>query len=52
MEDRDAFYGSSDRDYNDMIVRMTLSPVPEPGFYGVLSLGLASLYLAIRRKKA
>lgn len=39
-----------DFDYNDMIVSFTI--VPEPGFYGALSLGLAGLYLAVRRRKA
>lgn len=39
-----------DFDYNDMIVKFTV--VPEPGFYGALSLGLAGLYLAVRRRKA
>lgn len=38
---------NGDFDYNDMIFSFSLVQTPEPGFYGVLALGLAAL--AIRR---
>jgi len=38
-----------DRDYNDMVISLTV--VPEPGFYGVLALGFAGLGFARRRRK-
>ncbi|MCX6595958.1 MAG: DUF4114 domain-containing protein [Acidobacteria bacterium] len=39
-----------DQDYNDAIFKVTL--VPEPGFYGALSLGLTGLVFAVRRRRA
>jgi hypothetical protein len=36
-------------DFNDMIIRATV--VPEPGFYGLMALGLSGLAVAIRRRK-
>jgi hypothetical protein len=39
-----------DRDYNDTIFKVTL--VPEPGFYGALSLGLTGLVFAARRRRS
>lgn len=40
--------GSGDRDYNDLVVR--ISEVPEPAAYLVLGLGLGIIYLTIRRR--
>lgn len=36
-------------DYNDFVVRLTV--VPEPGFYGVLAIGMSALFLAVRRRR-
>lgn len=44
------FANGSDRDYNDMVIRLTV--VPEPGYYLLLSLGLAGLGWARLRKKS
>jgi hypothetical protein len=36
-------------DYQDFVVRLTV--VPEPGFYGVLAIGMSALFLAVRRRR-
>ena len=36
-------------DFNDMI--FSVQVVPEPGFYGVLALGLSALAYKVRRRK-
>jgi len=48
-EDKANTGGEGVGDYNDMLVRLTV--VPEPGFYGLLSLGIGGLFLAARRRK-
>lgn len=48
VEDKN-FGNGSDKDYNDMIVKLTV--VPEPGFYTLLSVGFVGLMVARRRKK-
>lgn len=34
----------------ELITANTLEPAPEPGVYGILSLGIAGLFLAVRRR--
>ena len=36
-------------DYNDFVVKLTV--VPEPGFYGLLAVGMSALLLAVRRRR-
>jgi hypothetical protein len=43
----DVFLANADRDFNDMLLRLTV--VPEPGYYVILSLGLAGIWLLHRR---
>ncbi len=44
---------NGDWDYNDMVFSFSLiSPVPEPGFYGVVAMGLAGLYWLRSRRRA
>ncbi|MDM7948618.1 PEP-CTERM sorting domain-containing protein [Hydrogenophaga sp.] len=40
-----------DRDYDDMVVRVSISPVPEPETIAMLLAGLGVLGAAVRRKK-
>lgn len=43
---------AGDNDFNDMVVKFKLeSFVPEPGFYGVLALGLGALLMARSRRQ-
>lgn len=42
------FANGADKDYNDLVLSLTV--VPEPGFYGILSLGVVGLGLARRRR--
>jgi hypothetical protein len=39
----DVFLAGADRDYNDMLLRLTVAP--EPGYYVILSLGLMGIWL-------
>jgi hypothetical protein len=52
IEDTPGDQGSNSEawgDYNDLIIRATV--VPEPGFYGVLAMGLSGLTVLVRRRK-
>jgi hypothetical protein len=42
--------GPTDKDYQDMIVRVSVSSVPEPGTLALMMLGFAGLSLSRRRK--
>ncbi len=41
---------SSDKDYNDLVVRVSSSPVPEPGTLSLLGLGVLGVAKRLRRK--
>jgi hypothetical protein len=43
----DVFLPNADKDYNDMVLRLTV--VPEPGYYVLLSIGLLGIWLFHRR---
>jgi hypothetical protein len=43
----DVYLPIADRDYNDMVLRLTV--VPEPGYYVALSIGLLGIWLFHRR---
>jgi hypothetical protein len=43
----DVFLPNADKDYNDMVLRLTV--VPEPGYYVALSIGLLGIWLFHRR---
>lgn len=48
-EDRATTVGENIGDYNDFVVKLTV--VPEPGFYGLLAVGMSALFLAVRRRR-
>lgn len=49
----DLVYAGSDKDFDDFVFSIeSIVPVPEPGFYGVLALGLSGLIVALRRRSA
>jgi len=46
--------GSCGNAYNNPFFLASLEPfaAPEPGFYGMLSLGMGGLFFAVRRRRA
>jgi hypothetical protein len=42
---------NGDQDFDDMIVKIeSIKPVPEPGFYGLVALGIGGIYVFARRR--
>ena len=43
---------AGDKDFDDMVIRVSVSPVPEPETYGLLLAGLGLMGVVVRRRRA